>query len=39
MGAGCGDFAPGFRLLLLWAMAIGKRQGRLKDRTPAQYQA
>jgi transposase len=33
---GCGGFAPGFRLLL-WAMAIGKRQGGLKDTILLQY--
>ena len=32
-------FAPGFRLLLLRAMAIGKRRGMLKDSTLAQYLA
>jgi transposase len=32
-------FAPGFRLLLLRAMAIGKRRDTLKDSTLAQYQA
>jgi len=32
-------FAPGFRLLLLRAMAIGKRRDRLADSTLAQYRA
>ena len=32
-------FAPGFRFLLLRAMAIGKRRDTLKDRTLAQYRA
>ena len=32
-------FAPGFRLLLLRAMAIGKRRAALKDSTLAQYHA
>ena len=32
-------FAPGFRRLLLWAVAIGKRRDTLKDTTLAQYQA
>jgi len=32
-------FAPGFRLLLLRAVAIGKRRATLKDATLAQYQA
>src|SRR5450759_2239586 len=32
-------FAPGFRLLLLRAMAIGKRRPALKDSTLAQYRA
>ena len=32
-------FAPGFRLLLLRAMAIGKRRDTLKDSTLAQYRA
>jgi len=36
---GCGSFAPGFRLLLLRAMAIGKRRGGLKDTTLSQYHA
>jgi len=35
---GCHGFAPGFRLLLR-AMAIGKRQGGLKDTTLAQHHA
>jgi transposase len=30
-------FAPGFRLVLLRAMAIGKRRAPLKDSTLAQY--
>ena len=34
-----GGFAPGFRLLLLRAMAIGKRRAALKDSTLAQYHA
>ena len=34
---GCTMFAPGFRLLLLRAVAIGKRRGRLKDSTLTQY--
>jgi transposase len=34
-----GRFAPGFRLLLLRAMAIGKRRAALKDSTLAQYHA
>jgi len=37
--AGCAVFAPGFRRLLLRAMAIGKRRGRLKDSTLTQYRA
>jgi transposase len=37
--AGDTRFAPGFRLLLLRAMAIGKRRDTLKDSTLAQYQA
>ena len=32
-------FTPGFRRLLLWAVAIGKRRDTLKDTTLAQYQA
>jgi len=36
---GDGGFAPGFRLLLLRAMAIGKRRAGLKDSTLAQYHA
>ena len=32
-------FAPGFRFLLLRAVAIGKRRNALKDRTLAQYHA
>ena len=32
-------FAPGFRLLLLRAMAIGKRRDSLKDSTLVQYRA
>ena len=36
---GCVVFAPGFRLLLLRAMAIGKRRDRLKHSTLAQYRA
>lgn len=32
-------FAPGFRQLLLRAVAIGKRRERLKDSTLAQYRA
>ena len=32
-------FAPGFRLLLLRAAAIGRRRGTLKDSTLAQYRA
>ncbi len=34
---GCTVFAPGFRLLLLRAVAIGKRRHRLKDSTLTQY--
>ncbi len=37
--AGDTVFAPGFRLVLLRAMAIGKRRERLKDRTLTQYRA
>jgi transposase len=37
--AGCAVFAPGFRLLLLRAVAIGKRRDRLADSTLAQYRA
>jgi transposase len=37
--AGEAVFAPGFRLLLLRAGAIGKRGDTLKDRTLAQYRA
>ena len=33
------EFAPGFRLLLLRAMAIGKRRAALKDSTLAHYHA
>jgi transposase len=36
---GCGVFAPGFRALLLRAMAIGKRRDTLKDSTLARYHA
>jgi len=36
---GCTTFAPGFRFLLLRAVAIGKRRERLKDSTLAQYRA
>ncbi len=36
---GCTGFAPGFRALLLRAMAIGKRRDGLKDSTLAQYHA
>ena len=36
---GCRGFAPGFRLLLLRAMATGKRRDSLKDSTLAQYHA
>jgi len=36
---GDGEFAPGFRLLLLRAVAIGRRRDQLKDSTLAQYQA
>ena len=36
---GCTVFAPGFRLLLLRAVAIGKRRDRLKDATLIQYRA
>ena len=36
---GDGRFAPGFRLLLLQAMAIGQRRAGLKDSTLAQYRA
>jgi transposase len=36
---GCTVFAPGFRLLLLRAVAIGKRRDRLKHSTLAQYRA
>ena len=32
-------FAPGFRFLLLRAVAIGRRRGALKDSTLAQYHA
>jgi transposase len=35
--AGDDVFAPGFRLVLLRAMAIGKRRPALKDSTLAQY--
>lgn len=37
--AGDAVFAPGFRLVLLRAMAIGKRRQMLKDSTLAQYRA
>ncbi len=37
--AGDTGFTPGFRLLLLRAMAIGKRRETLKDTTLAQYSA
>ena len=37
--AGDAVFAPGFRLLLLRAVAIGKRREALKDTTLAQYRA
>ena len=36
---GCALFAPGFRLLLLRAVAIGKRRDRLQDSTLAHYRA
>ena len=36
---GCAVFAPGFRLLLLRAVAIGKRRDRLKNATLVQYRA
>jgi len=36
---GCAVFAPGFRWLLLRAMAIGKRRDQLKDSTLAHYRA
>ncbi len=36
---GDGGFAPGFCLLLLRAMAIGKRRAALKDSTLARYHA
>ena len=36
---GCTSFAPGFRRLLLRAVAIGKRRDGLKDTTLAQYRA
>ena len=36
---GCVLFAPGFRLLLLRAVAIGKRRDRLRDSTLAHYRA
>lgn len=36
---GCTGFAPGFRMLLLRATAIGKRRDTLKDATLAQYRA
>jgi transposase len=36
---GCSGFAPGFRLLLLRAVAIGKRRDGLQDSTLAQYRA
>jgi transposase len=37
--AGDDVFTPGFRLVLLRAMAIGKRRATLKDSTLAQYRA
>jgi transposase len=37
--AGDDGFAPGFRVLLLRAVAIGKRRDGLKDSTLAQYHA
>jgi transposase len=37
--AGDTGFAPGFRLLLLRAVAIGQRRDKLKDTTLAQYSA
>jgi transposase len=37
--AGDTGFAPGFRCLLLRAVAIGKRRDKLKDTTLAQYSA
>ena len=37
--AGDGGFAPGFRCLLLRAVAIGKRRDGLQDSTLAQYRA
>src|SRR3954463_11259937 len=37
--AGDAVFAPGFRLVLLRAMAIGRRRQTLKDSTLAQYRA
>src|SRR5439155_10018078 len=37
--AGDTVFAPGFRLVLLRAVAIGKRRQRLKESTLAQYRA
>ena len=37
--AGDTAFAPGFRLVLLRAVAIGKRRVKLKDSTLAQYHA
>jgi len=36
---GDGGFAPGFRLLVLRAMAIGKQRAGLQDSTLAQYRA
>jgi transposase len=36
---GCVGFAPGFRRLLLRAIAIGQRRGRLKDATLVRYHA
>jgi hypothetical protein len=36
---GCAGFAPGFRLLLLRAMTVGRRRDGLKDTTLAQYHA
>lgn len=36
---GCDEFAPGFRLLLLRAVATGKRRDGLQDSTLAQYRA
>ena len=36
---GCAAFAPGFRTLLLRAVAIGRRRDALKDATLAQYRS